>query len=194
MAQDGVDEVRLTLPRRYAAFPGPVAAPQVPVGVHLVQVETDLGPGTKLWPALSEARGTVLICDDDWLYGPGWAQGFAEAARANPGAAIAASTFDAGRLGVGAGIIVQGFAGVLLRRDMVPEEAFDPPPEVRNIDDIWLSAMLAAAGTPVVTVPDLRARITPGPNEAAPLQRRTDRAGLNRQAAAMLRDRFGIWT
>ena len=193
LAQDAVSEVRLTLPRSYPRFPGPFELPDLPEGVRLARVEQDLGPATKLLPALTQTQGPVLICDDDWLYDPGWAAGFLAAARANPGAAIAASSFDAARIGVGSGVIVQGFAGVLVTPAMVPDAIFDLPDRFRSVDDIWLSGMLAVAGTPAVTVPALRDLCCPSGNDAAALQDVDDRARLNKDCATWMATTYGIW-
>ncbi len=156
-------------------------------------VEEDLGPATKLLPTLEAASGPILICDDDWIYGPGWAEGFLATAKAHPGCAIAASSFGAARLGVGAGTIVQGFAGVLVTPEMVPPAIFDLPAEARAVDDIWLSGMLALAGTPIVTAPELRGLCTPSGNDHGALQDLGDRADLNRACAAHLSQTYGIW-
>lgn len=192
-AQPEVGEVRLTLPRRFRDFPGDHPLPGVPDGVRLIQTETDLGPATKLLPALADTKGPLLICDDDWHYGPGWAAAFLAAARDHPKHALSASTFDSARIGAPGGTIVQGFAGVLLWPDMLPPEVHALPARFRPVDDIWLSGMLALAGTPVAKVPAARALCRPSGNEADPLQHRTDRAALNRACAAHLQKTYGIW-
>ncbi len=193
--QAGAARVVLTLPCSFDRFPGPVAPPPLPGGVTLLRPDADPGPAAKWLGPLGAGlgRGGLLICDDDWIYGPGWAAGFAAAARAAPGHAIAASSFDAARIGAREGTVVQGFAGVLFSRAMLPDPLPPMPPEARLVDDVWLSGLLAAAGTPVRTVPALRALCRPSGNEAAPLQTATDRAGLNRACVGAVRRGLGAW-
>jgi hypothetical protein len=86
LAQDlPVDEVRLYIPRRFRRFPDwDGALPAVPEGVAIHRVSEDLGPATKVLPAVRELRGQaadILFCDDDRLYDPGW-HGRLKAARA----------------------------------------------------------------------------------------------------------------
>ncbi|MCV2446059.1 glycosyltransferase family 2 protein [Paracoccus sp. DMF] len=87
------DEVRLYLPRRYRRFPDwDGSLPAVPQGVRIVTVEDDLGPATKILPAVRDFRGQdceLLLCDDDRLYDPLWTSRFLAARRAHPGCVIA---------------------------------------------------------------------------------------------------------
>jgi hypothetical protein len=98
----GQDEVRLTLPRRYRRFPDwDGVLPTVPPGVRIVRVEEDLGPATKVLPAVAELRGEdgmILFCDDDRLYPPGWARGLFEAQRAMPDRCVAQRGFPLRRI------------------------------------------------------------------------------------------------
>lgn len=195
-AQDGVGHIVLTLPRTYREFPGPFTPPPLPDGVELRWTDTDLGPATKLLPFADVAPPDqpILICDDDWAYGSGWAAGFAAAHAAAPAAALAASSFDSRRIGTpGVGTIVQGFAGVLVTRAMLPPETWDMPGCCQAVDDIWLSGMLALSTTRIRTLPALRALCTPSGNESTALQSRTLRADLNSACASWLGTRHGLW-
>lgn len=85
--------VNLYLPRQYRRFPGTWPLPIVPEGVSIHQVAHDLGPATKILPAVAAYRGTdtlILFCDDDRIYDPGWAAHLIAAAKAHPGSAVAA--------------------------------------------------------------------------------------------------------
>lgn len=191
-----MEEVHLALPRSYHRFPGPVTPPALPAGVILHLEERDLGPATKILPlaARSDAGTEILYCDDDWLYEQGWAEVFAEKRAAHPEAALAASLWDTARLGLPGGRIAQGFAGVMIRPEMLPDAAWDLPARFVPVDDIWLSGMLAASGTQMVDVPAARALARPSGNEAAALQSGTERAALNRACAEWLSERHGVWS
>ncbi|NBD30521.1 MAG: hypothetical protein GVY31_10860 [Alphaproteobacteria bacterium] len=194
LAQSGVGRVVLTLPRAYDRFPGPVTPPTLPQGVELYWAKTDLGPATKVLPLAATLPGDapILFCDDDWAYGPGWAAGFAQAHAAASRTAVAAQPFAAHRIGRPSGTIVQGFAGVLVTPAMLAPLT-PPPPRFQPVDDIWLSALIAANGVPVQALPALRALARSTGNEDAALQSNENRATLNRDCAAYCAERFGIW-
>lgn len=63
------DRVQLTLPRNYRRFPGErPSLPPLPDWVEIMEVDKDLGPATKILPAIERWRGTptdLLVCDDD---------------------------------------------------------------------------------------------------------------------------------
>ena len=166
LAAQSADRVLLWVPPSYERFPDrDIRLPDVPPGVTLCQSPRDHGPATKCIPALAELgpKDELLICDDDAIYGPGWAAGFlAERAR-HRDAAIAASSYPVTRIDPAlrrdAGTIVQGFAGVLLRADMLASHTIAA--RDRAVDDIWLSAQLAARGTEIVTAPHLGKLVRP---------------------------------
>jgi hypothetical protein len=195
LAQPEVGRVVLTLPRRYTRFAGPVTPPPLPDGVTLHRADADIGPATKVLPLAARLapHDPILICDDDWAYAPGWAAGFAAAHAADPAAALAAQPFEARRIGRASGTIVQGFAGVLVTPAMLAPLT-PPPASFRPVDDVWLSALLAANGVEIRALPALRPMARPTANEAAPLQARGNRAALNAACAAHCADRFGIWS
>jgi len=204
LAAQGADDVQLWLPEAYTRFPGwDGTLPDVPAGVTLRRCRADLGPATKLLPALGavEPGDRLIICDDDTAYGPGWAEALTEASNTDPGTAIAASTYALDRLALSPRprarhMVVQGFAGVLIAPAMISARRIDPRDAF--VDDIWLSAQLAASGTRIVEAPTARALVTPLPSAAiAPLQTLAtgglNRADANLRSAEALRAELGIW-
>ena len=192
LLDQGADRVVLTLPRTWARF-APVPPPALPEAVTLLRTSADLGPAGKLLPAARAFPGAdILICDDDWLYAPGWARTF-RAARAAHGreAVIAGASWPSERIGRVGGTIVQGFAGVLIGADRAAAIA-PPPPQAWAVDDIWISGHVAAMGLPVRPAAGARALMAP---LAAPggLQDSPGRDRANRAAAALIHDKFAIW-
>lgn len=187
----GADRVALVIPRNYARFPR-AQLPTLPDGVVLLTTETDLGPAGKLLaPARTFPDADILYCDDDWLYGPGWADTFRAARAWHPRAVIAASTWSTDRLRRRGGVIAEGYAGVLVPAEVAAEIA-PPPPKAWATDDIWLSGQYAALGREVMHVPAARAFMSPL-EEPGALQDTTDRAQANRNAAALVHQLYGIW-
>lgn len=170
------EAIFLTVPRSWARFDA-APLPAIPFGVTLIQTDEDMGPIGKLLPAAARFDGDILICDDDWLYAPDWAARFLAARAANPKAALAASTWDAGRIGY-RGTVLQGFAGALIpasQAHAIPE----PPTEAWAADDVWISAHLPQ----IVAVPEARPKMSPLAGPGA-LQSRDDRDRANRAAAS----------
>ncbi|EAQ14742.1 hypothetical protein BD830_106332 [Maritimibacter alkaliphilus HTCC2654] len=172
--------VFLTIPRHWARF-DPAPLPAIPFGVTLIETETDMGPIGKLLPAAKQFDGDILICDDDWLYAPDWAATFL-ATRATAPGALAASTWDARRIGY-RGTVLQGFAGALIP-SMLARAIPDPPPDAWVADDVWISAHLPA----ITAVPAARRKMMPLADPGA-LQSRPDRDDANRAAARLA----GTW-
>ncbi|MAM63051.1 hypothetical protein [Maritimibacter sp. UBA3975] len=169
--------VFLTIPRHWSRF-DPAPLPAIPFGVTLIETDTDLGPVGKLLPAAARFDGDILICDDDWLYAPEWAATFLTARAQAPDVPLAASTWDARRIGY-PGTVLQGFAGALIPARMA--RAIPPPPEAaRPADDVWISAHL----TGLTPVPEARGKMTPLADPGA-LQSRPDRDAANRAAARL---------
>ncbi|EPX76335.1 hypothetical protein [Salipiger mucosus] len=191
------EAVLLCLPRGYRRFPGPVTPPKLPEGVRLVWSDVDHGPALKLLPALRavpDPASEIAICDDDWLYGPGWLSALKAARR--PGVAVAGSTWEVRRLKRQGGSVVQGFAGVLLRAGMFDAQVLCPPPEAWAVDDIWISGQLARRGVGIVEAPAARAAITPRDSPGALQGARVDgrsRAAANAACTELLYDWYGIW-
>ncbi len=196
----GADAVELWLPHQYRRFPEwDGQLPEVPEGVYIRRAIDDLGPATKYLLALEcHPEDQVLACDDDAIYGSGWATGFLDAADAHAGNAIAASAFAVARLGLKSAsrddLIVQGFAGVLLHSEMLGLREIGE--RDRFVDDIWLSASLAAASTTICHAPELRDLVSPLP-APAPLQDLSfdglARGPANVRSAFALAGELGIW-
>ncbi|MBY6113649.1 hypothetical protein KUW09_03055 [Mameliella alba] len=158
--------------------------------------ETDHGPATKLLPALQAYPDRSLVyCDDDCLYHPGWLKALCAANR--KGEATAASGWSVKRLhrqGANPPFtdIAQGFSGVLIHPGMIDPRAIPVPPLAMTVDDIWLSGMRALTGTPLRLAPKARALVTPM-DQPYPLQDSVDRASDNARAAEYLCNKFGLW-
>lgn len=190
------DRLCLTLPHRYHRFPDwDGALPPLPSGVTVLRGD-DHGPASKFTAAIRTIPGDdLLILDDDCTYHSGWLDAFRAARAAEPGTAIAASHFDSARLGLPSGhMIVQSFAGLLIPTGTLPQH----PPDTPDcwVDDIWLSAHLAAAHVPITICPTARACVTAQPAPAALQDTMIDgrsRADLNRAVAHRLRASLGIW-
>lgn len=186
----------LSIPDRYARFPDwDGARPPLPQGTRLLRCK-DQGAATKFAaPARQWPDAALIICDDDCLYGAGWLEALTDGWDRRT--VRAASSFDGGRIGARRATILQGFAGIALppaiRFPARLERYLCTVPEaVRLVDDIWLSALVSAAGFAVETVPTARAYVRPLHRPHA-LQDETDRAGLNARAVALARDRLGVW-
>jgi hypothetical protein len=82
------DRVLLYIPKRYRRFPNwDGALPSVPDGVEIRRPQEDLGPATKILPAIRDFEGQeveLLFCDDDRAYPPDWTARFLAARRAHP--------------------------------------------------------------------------------------------------------------
>ena len=77
------DAVELYLPRTYRRFPGErPALPKLPDWVKIIDIETDLGPATKVLPALAahrECKSDIMYFDDDQNFDPQWIARFSAA-------------------------------------------------------------------------------------------------------------------
>lgn len=84
--------VHLYLPKIYRRFDwDPSLLPSVPEGVQIRLIDHDLGPASKVLPAVKEFEGqdvNLLFCDDDKVYDPDWAQRFVSASLAHPDCCI----------------------------------------------------------------------------------------------------------
>ena len=98
-----IDRIILYIPQSYRRFPDYDGhLPDVPKGVEIARCEEDLGPATKILPALRAFQGqdvNILFCDDDRLYQPGWAQALLDAGEKHPGCAITISILIASEHG-----------------------------------------------------------------------------------------------
>lgn len=87
-----VSEIRLNIARKYRRFDfDPATIPSYPEGIRVCLVDEDFGPATKVLPTVRAHAGEdveILFCDDDQIYGPGWAQQFVDARAQVPDACI----------------------------------------------------------------------------------------------------------
>jgi hypothetical protein len=101
--QSRPEAVELYIPRSYRRFPQwGGALPAVPDGVTIRRTDADLGPATKILPAVRAYRGQeveLLYGDDDNLYAPDWAARFLAVRKAHPGAAVCAAGFTVQEIG-----------------------------------------------------------------------------------------------
>ena len=88
MQSAAVESINLYIPKSYRRFSYDHAdLPKLPDGVNLRIIDGDLGPATKVLPAVREYRGqdvAILFCDDDKVYDQNWAQRFIQAAQERP--------------------------------------------------------------------------------------------------------------
>jgi hypothetical protein len=93
--------------------------------------------------------------------------------------------------------VFEGFGGVVVRPDFFDETAFQIPPVVWTVDDVWLSGMLARRGIPIWVPEGLYAPQTTDADDAHALWRSVIEGASNPQAnarcVALLRAEFGIW-
>ncbi len=191
--------------RTGAAYPAPA---DLPDSVDVIRCE-DLGPATKLLPALLDEPGAVIIVvDDDVIYPHDFIETLLTAHRADP---LAALGHRGWRLRAGCDIrdLDHEFATALRRpRDvdilfgtwgyLVPPGSLDAAvhdfskeiPEMRWVDDVWISGHLMRRGVPRRVIP---ARSLPIESRAAYVSALTDgpnKSGENDRRAI---DAFAPW-
>jgi hypothetical protein len=87
------EEIIVYIPERYRRFPDwDGLRPDVPKGVSIRRTPIDLGPATKVLPAVREFSGRdvdILFCDDDVIYDRKWTRRFAELREKMPRTCIA---------------------------------------------------------------------------------------------------------
>lgn len=93
--------------------------------------------------------------------------------------------------------IFQGYGGVLVRPDFFDDDVFEIPPVLWSVDDIWLSGMLAKAGTPIWAPARIKGpRLLPA-HDAAPLYEAVidgaDRRTADRRCFDYMRETYDIW-
>ncbi len=93
--------------------------------------------------------------------------------------------------------IFQGYGGVLVKPHFFDDDVFDIPPVLWAVDDIWLSGMLAKAGTPIWAPANIRGPRTLNTTLTDPLWQAVidgaDRKSANWQCFCHMRDTYGIW-
>lgn len=142
------EAVELYIPRSYRRFPQwGGGLPEVPEGVKIVRTDEDLGPATKILPAVRAYRGQdieLLYVDDDIFFPSDWAGRVLKLRRKLPNTALCATALTVNMLGR-------------------PWTATDPLPRV--VSAPWaheqfgfqLRRLIAAAKKPDPTKPRLRA-------------------------------------
>lgn len=190
------DRIILALPERSRTgepYPDPERL-GLPDGVEVIRCE-DLGPATKLLPALHlEPDAALIVVDDDVIYPRRFLEALLQTHRAHSGAAIgyrgvrlqrgvrfadlehifATSVAEATAVDV-----LFGTWGYLLPPRVLPDAVHDlssGPPELRFVDDVWISGHLARAGVPrlvaragelpLETLMSYRAALTSGHNRS----------------------------
>lgn len=143
----------------------PVTLKRVPEfpGVN-VEVVEDRGPITKLLPALERGFDTVIVCDDDHTYGPGWAAGLLAAAERHPDAAVGyrGRVFGAGRRYNGSRVVTgttgevdmfTNVSGVCYRSTFFGPSLFEEWRQWPMNDDIVICGHLRKRGVKRLVVP-----------------------------------------
>lgn len=93
------DKIYLYIPETYRRFPDwDGTLPKLPAGIEIRRSADDFGPATKVLCAAREFRDQdvdILFCDDDHIYGDGWAQSFVDLKVRHPGCVIAQGGWQA---------------------------------------------------------------------------------------------------
>lgn len=198
------DRLILALPRRSlkgTAYPS-ASSLDLPKGVDVLECN-DLGPATKLLPALeAEPDAVILIVDDDVIYPRNLLETLLQAHRCMPDAAIGYRgvklagdrhfadldhIFATGLCEPSRVDVLFGTWGYLLAPHILPASVRDfthAPPELFWVDDVWISGQLARVGIPRFVVPatelpletvsSFKAALTSGVNRSG----RNDEIGL----------------
>ncbi len=91
----------------------------------------------------------------------------------------------------------EGFAGALMRPEFFDDAAFDIPPVLWTVDDVWLSGHLARMKVPIWVIADQHdTQHTPaGISDALYMAEieGADRDEANKRAIAHFRETYGIW-
>ncbi|WP_425051670.1 glycosyltransferase family 2 protein [Psychromarinibacter sp. S121] len=93
--------------------------------------------------------------------------------------------------------IFQGYGGVLVRPSFFDDDVFDIPPVLWSVDDIWLSGMLAKAGTRIWAPAGIKGPRLLSNHDRAPLYQAVldgaDRRTADRQCFDYMRETYGLW-
>ncbi|MEP2530817.1 glycosyltransferase family 2 protein [Shimia sp.] len=93
--------------------------------------------------------------------------------------------------------VFEGYAGVMVRPEFFPEQVFDIPEVARQVDDIWLSGMATAHGTPIrvpawVREPDVLKVAHQNALHLTIIEGR-DQDDHNRRAIEYMQENYGLW-
>lgn len=93
--------------------------------------------------------------------------------------------------------IFEGCGGVLVKPDMFDKAAYDIPPVLWSVDDVWLSGMVTQKGVPIWIIANLRDPQETEADRYAALVSSVidgaDRGTANAQGVKYMQDRYGIW-
>jgi len=94
--------------------------------------------------------------------------------------------------------VAEGLAGVMVRPEFFDDSAFDIPPVLWSVDDVWLSGHLARKGIPIWVEKDLlKASHVGKVTVIFPLYKAVldgaDRKDANRACVDYMRKTYGIW-
>ena len=184
------------------------AAPGLPPGIELLPCE-DVGPASKLLPALiAEPNALLVAVDDDVIYPYDFLETLLAAHRADPKAAWGwrGSQIEPGidprdySHVFASGVTVPTKVDVLMGTwgYLVPPQSFDEavhdftawPPEVRWTDDIWISGHLARRGVSRQVMPARGLPLETGSASIHSLNEGPNRDGEN---AAITYKAFAAW-
>jgi hypothetical protein len=172
------DEIRIYVPSNYKRFAGKPQFPALPSNVKICPCGEDLGPATKILPALRDALpdDILIYCDDDMNYDDKLIERLITLSAEYPDACIAERGKEWTRyvrrhakkniplLHILLAIcspqkfkqvdhqtidIAEGYGGVLVKPRFFPSFVFQIPPRLWLVDDIWLSGCLAVTGTQI---------------------------------------------
>ena len=188
---------------------------------HDVYVMTarDIGPGTKLIPALREfPTATIVTADDDFYYPPDWLKVLCQGAKANPGAIVCrrahlartghdgkfkpysaweAQTKASKPTEPGTHIFPTGVGGVLYPPQSLAHDVLDDARLLRltpKADDVWFFWMARLAGTAQVRVGEKLPMVNwPGSQAVGLVHGNVGEAGNDKQVVNMEHE-FGVLT
>lgn len=190
------DRIVLALPRRSlsgAPYPD-IATLNLPAGVETIECD-DIGPATKLLPALrAEPDAVLIVVDDDVIYPDRFVETLLRAHRENRQAAFGYRgvclmpgtpfreldhVFASGVSAETKVDVLFGTWGYLVPPGALGDAVHDlaaAPEGVRWVDDVWISGHLARAGVPrfvppadqfpIETLATMRGALTSGVNKS----------------------------
>ena len=133
------DAIELYIPKTYRRFPKYEGElPSLPKGVNIIIVDKDLGPATKVLPAVHRYKDQdvdLLYCDDDRICPPDWIASFLAARDKKPNVAIASAGWEVSNLGIYYNSSLQPRAKALRSR-------WDYMYRVRRLKQIYLELKL----------------------------------------------------
>jgi len=93
--------------------------------------------------------------------------------------------------------VAEGCGGVLVRPEFFDDLAYDIPPVLWTVDDVWLSGMMARRDIPIWLCPKRIEPTNTGTQWEAPLVdaviEGADRATANRMAVEYMQENFKVW-